>query len=91
MVLLEIAFVSVTHHKNQNQPPEVFHKKDVFKNFAKFKGKHLCQRLFFRKETAAQVFSCEFSEIFKNTFFIEHLRWLLLKNFAVIIVFACQS
>ena len=24
------------------------------------------------------MFSCEFCEIFKNTFFIEHLRWLLL-------------
>ena len=24
------------------------------------------------------MFSCQFSEIFKNTFFIEHLRWLLL-------------
>ena len=27
-----------------------------------------------KKETLAQVFSCEFSKIFKNTFFIEHLR-----------------
>ena len=29
-------------------------------------------------ETLAQVFSCEFSKISKNTFFTEHLRWLLL-------------
>ena len=28
--------------------------------------------------TLAQVFPCEFCEIFKNTFFTEHLRWLLL-------------
>ena len=55
-------------------------KKIVLKNFAKFTGKHLYLRLFFnkvtyisKKETLAQVFSCEFSEIFKNTFFIEHL------------------
>ena len=27
------------------------------------------------KETPAQVFSCEFCEAFKNTFFAEHLRW----------------
>ena len=33
---------------------------------------------FIKKETLAQVFSCEFSEIFKSTFFIEHLWWLLL-------------
>ena len=32
---------------------------------------------FIKNETLAQVFSCEFCEIFKNTF-IEHLRWLLL-------------
>ena len=31
------------------QPPEVFCKKGVLRNFAKFKGKHLCQRLFFNK------------------------------------------
>ena len=28
---------------------------------------------FSKKETLAQVFSCEFDEIFKNTFFTEHL------------------
>ena len=27
-----------------------------------------------KKETLAQVFSCEFCEIFKNAFFIERLR-----------------
>ena len=28
---------------------------------------------FIKKETLAQVFSCEFCEIAKNTFFTEHL------------------
>ena len=32
---------------------------------------------FIKKETLAQVFSCKFSEISKNTFFTEHL-WLVL-------------
>ena len=32
---------------------------------------------FIKKETLARVFSCEFCEISKNTFFIEHLRWFL--------------
>ena len=27
-----------------------------------------------KKETLAQVFSCEFCKIFKNTFFVKHLR-----------------
>ena len=33
---------------------------------------------FIKKETLVQEFYCEFCEISKNTFFIEHLRWLLL-------------
>ena len=53
--------------------PEVFCKISVFRNFAKFTGKHLCQRPevcnFIKKETPAQVFSYEFCEIFKNTYF----------------------
>ena len=34
---------------NQKQPPEVFYKKGVLKNFAKFTGKSLHQSLFFNK------------------------------------------
>ena len=30
--------------------------------------------IFLKKETLAHVLSCEFSEIFKNIFFREHLR-----------------
>ena len=50
--------------------PEVFCKRRVLRNFAKFTGKHLCQSLcnFVKQETLAQVFSCEFCEISKNTF-----------------------
>ena len=68
--------------------PDVFFKKGVFRNFAKFTGKRLCQSLFFnrvadlrpqacnviKKETLAQVFSCEFCGNSNNTFFTEHLR-----------------
>ena len=35
--------------KKQKQPPKVFCKKGVLKNFAKFTGEHLCQSLFFDK------------------------------------------
>ena len=31
-------------------------------------------RNFIKMETLAQMFSCKFCEIFKNTFFTEHLR-----------------
>ena len=36
---------------------------------------------FIKKEALTQMFSCEFCEISKNTFFIEHL--LTTNNFAV--------
>ena len=36
---------------------------------------------FIKKEALAQVFSCEYCEVFKNRFFMEHLWWrLLIKN-----------
>ena len=60
--------------------PEVFCKKGFLRNLVKFTGKHLCQSLLFnkveslrpatllKKKALAQVFSCEFYEISKNTF-----------------------
>ena len=33
----------------KKQPPELFYKKGVLKNFTKFPGKYLCQDLFFDK------------------------------------------
>ena len=71
--------VSVCLYRSSHRRYSV--KKGVLRNFAKFTGKHLCQSLFFnkvaglqlyRKETLAQVFSCEFCEISKNTFSTEH-------------------
>ena len=64
--------------------PEVLCKKIVFKNFAIFTGKHLCWSLFliklqtsglqlYQKEIPTQVFSCEICELFKNTYFEQHL------------------
>ena len=53
----------------------------VLKNFVIFTEKNL----FFNKvdskdtkEAPTQVFPCEYCEGFKNIFFTEHLRWLLL-------------
>ena len=48
-------------------------KKGVLRNFTKFTGKYLCQSLFIKKETLAHMFSCEFCDISKNTFFAEQL------------------
>ena len=54
----------------QKQPPEVFYEKRCSEKFHKNSG--LQQNI--KKETLAHVFSCEFCEISKNTFFTEHLR-----------------
>ena len=47
-------------------------KKGVLTNFANFTGKHLACN-FIKKETLAQVLSCEFCKISKNNFFTEPL------------------
>ena len=55
----------------------MFCKKGILRNFLKFKGKDLCQSLFFlacnfaKKETLTQLFSCEFCKISKSTFSCE--------------------
>ena len=67
-------------------------KKAILKNFSKFTGKHLCWSFFFnkvadlrpatllKKETPTQLFSYSFCEIFKNTYFVEHLRTVASKR-----------
>ena len=45
LTYLLIAFVSY----NRSSRSEVFCKKGVLRNFAKFIGKHVCQSLFFNK------------------------------------------
>ena len=54
----------------QKEPPEEVHKKDAFKNFAHRKT-HVPEVNFIKKkkEALAQVLSCEFCGIFKNTHF----------------------
>ena len=63
--------------------------KGVLRNFAKFTGKHLCQRLFFKvaglrpatllkKSLRHRCFPVNFAKFLRTPFFTEHLRWLLL-------------
>ena len=42
-----------------------------------------------KKESLAQVFSCEFCQIFKNTFFTEHLRKTNSSTQLLISVYGC--
>ena len=57
---------------------QMFFKKGVLKNFTIFTRKHLCWSLFlvkklYSKETPAQVFSCRYCGIFKNSYFYRAL------------------
>ena len=48
-------FIKVIVFENQKQPPEVFCKKGVLRNFAKFPGIYLCQSLFQKRVSFARV------------------------------------
>ena len=84
-------FFNIMHDKvnkhaiNQKQPPEVFYKKGIFKNFTKFTRKHLCQSLFFnkaadfrtatflKKRLSDRCFPVNFATFSRLLFLIEHL------------------
>ena len=72
--------------------PEVFCKEGVFRNFIKFTGKHLCQRLFFNKVAGLKpgtllkkslwprCFPANIAKFLRTPLFTEYLWWLLLKH-----------
>ena len=75
---------------DRSSRPEVFFRKGVLRNFAKFTGKRLCQSLFFNKVAGLRsatvfkkrlwhmCFPVNFAKFLRTLFFIEHLWWLLL-------------
>ena len=73
-------FVLILYSSNymtQKQPLEVFYKEKVFLEILQHSQEKTCARVsflikFIKKETMAQMFSCEFCEFFTNTFFTEH-------------------
>ena len=79
--------------KIRSSRPEVCCKSGVLRNFTKFKGKHLCQSLFFNKVAGLTPATLLKKRIWHRCFpvnlvkfpripffFKEHLWWLLLKN-----------
>ena len=60
----KVVWEFLQHSHCRSSRPEVQFKQIVPKNFPKFTGKHLCQSFFYSKVT--------------DTFFIDHLWWLLL-------------
>ena len=83
--------------------PEVFCKKCVLRNFAKFTGKHLCQSLFFNKVAGLtpatllkkrlwhRCFPVNFAKFLETPFIIEHLWWLLLYKLLSATIFIMSS
>ena len=59
---------------------QLFSKKRILKNFAKFMGKHTCRTLLLSKVcdlrpvTLAQGLLSKFCKVLKNTYFLKHLR-----------------
>ena len=71
--------------------PELFCKKGVLRKFTEFAGKRLCQSLFFNKFAGLKpatllkmrlwrrCFPVKFLKFLRAPFYIEYLRWLLLR------------
>ena len=78
-----IGWVIAWKHWNtfRRSQQDLFCKKDISKNFTKFIAKDMCQSLLNKVRSLSlqiylkmvKMFSCDFCEIVKNTFFTEHL------------------
>ena len=66
---------------------QMFFKIGALKNFAIFTGKYLCWSLFLTKLQGFRCFPVNIAKIFKSSFFIEHLRCLLLQMFCFTLYF----
>ena len=87
--------ISIIHHQikiSKRYNEQVFNKTAALKNFAIFTEKHLRGSLLlsknaglklklYQKEASTQICSCEYCEIFKNTYFREHL-WTAVWTFS---------
>ena len=72
-----------TFIKCRSSPPEVFCKKDVLRNFAKFTGKHPCQSLFFNKVADPRPATLLKKRLWRRWFpgnFVKFLRTVFLRN-----------
>ena len=67
---------SVSRVCSKNSRAICFRRKRLQKLFKLVFIKYSQAYNFINKETITQMFSCECCEIFKNSFFIEHLQWL---------------
>ena len=83
--------ISYIFTNSKSSRPELFCKKDILWNFAKFTGNDLCQSLFFNKVPGLRPatllkkslwhrgFPVNVAKFLRTPFFTEYLRWLLRK------------
>ena len=75
----------VTYLMCRSSRPEVFSRKSVLRNFAKFTGKYPCLCLraatLLKKRLWYRCFPVNFAILLRTPSFTEHLRWLLLNVF----------
>ena len=82
---VSLCYCAIQQKNSRSRLSQMFYKLDVLANFARFRGKHLCRSFFliklepsgpqlFLKIDSNTVFSCEFCEIFQDSFSTEHLR-----------------
>ena len=80
--LVKKAIFKSIYINRRNSHPESFYKNGALENFAKFIGKHLCQRFFsikmqtgglqlYQKQASVQVFPSEFCQTFTNICFVK--------------------
>ena len=76
--------------------PDVFCKKGVLRNFAKFIGKHLCRSLYLNKvanptllkqRPQRRYFPVTFAQFLRKSFLTEHLGWLLVSLLLILKIF----
>ena len=77
-------------HEFRSIRSQMFFKMGLLNDFAKFIGKHLCQRpaTLFKKRLCHRYFPVNFAKFLRTSFFTEHLWWppLLMKSTNIIIM-----
>ena len=61
---------------NRSSHPEMFSKKGVLKNFAKFTGKHLCQSLFVNKVPGLRPATLSKMRLWQRCFPVNFVKFL---------------
>ena len=94
-------YVNITCRSSR---PYVFCKKNYYRNFTKFTGKHLCQSLFFNKVSGLRLatlfekrlwhmcFPVNFVKFLRTPFYIEYFWWLLFPRLSLyILLLPCHT